>query len=107
MFPRFLHYYREIQRYEQEILTEEIGLLDYDGFVEFVFDNADVNIHTLDDHNTFHNMWGIACVTPSKDKPPLILPYKLALSSADVIGSFGKIPSMPYTMLTSPDSPAN
>lgn len=34
------------------------------SFCQFVFDNADVNIETIDGLNTFHAMGGIQCITP-------------------------------------------
>lgn len=33
------------------------------SFCQFVFDNADVNIDTIDGLNTFHAMGGIQCIT--------------------------------------------
>lgn len=36
------------------------------GFVQFVFDNADINVCTLDGLNTFHALGGIKCVLPRK-----------------------------------------
>ena len=35
------------------------------SFVQFIFDNADHNLLTLDGKNTFHAMGGIMTVTPS------------------------------------------
>ena len=34
--------------------------------LQYVFDNAEYNLHTLDGHGTFHAMNGIVCVTPKK-----------------------------------------
>ncbi|XP_061723992.1 uncharacterized protein LOC133530150 [Cydia pomonella] len=34
------------------------------AFTQFVFDNADVNVHTIDGNNTFHTMGGIQCLNP-------------------------------------------
>lgn len=39
-------------------------------FVQFVFDNADFNVATLDGLNTFHSVGGISCVTPAESVPP-------------------------------------
>ncbi|KAJ8880906.1 hypothetical protein PR048_017379 [Dryococelus australis] len=36
------------------------------AFHQFVFDNADLNICTIDGLNTFHSMDGIRCVTPAR-----------------------------------------
>lgn len=35
-------------------------------FNQFIFDNADFNVNTLDGHSTFHAMGGIMAVTPPK-----------------------------------------
>lgn len=40
------------------------------AFIQFVYDNADVNVNTLDGANTFHEMGGIMCVTPSRAVMP-------------------------------------
>lgn len=38
--------------------------IDENGFFQFVFDNADINVCTLDGQNTFHALGGIKCITP-------------------------------------------
>ncbi|KYM95812.1 hypothetical protein ALC62_13539 [Cyphomyrmex costatus] len=53
-----------------------------DKFVQFIFDNADHNVNTLDGHNTFHAMGGIMAVTPWQ-----------AFSSCKTIQRLNKIPS--------------
>lgn len=40
--------------------------IDEKGFFQFVFDNADINVCTLDGLNTFHALGGIKCITPRK-----------------------------------------
>lgn len=37
---------------------------DGSGFVQFVFDNADMIMSTIDGLNTFHALGGIKCITP-------------------------------------------
>lgn len=39
--------------------------VDNTGFIQFVFDNVDVNFCTLDGQGTFHALGGIKCITPS------------------------------------------
>lgn len=59
--------YSEVQKLENclkaapEEQTEE-------AFIQFVFDNADFNIRTIDGNNTFHNMGGIKIDTPKIHK---------------------------------------
>lgn len=38
--------------------------INQNGFTQYVFDNADINVTTLDGHGTFHALGGIQCVTP-------------------------------------------
>ncbi|XP_076040412.1 glutamate--cysteine ligase isoform X1 [Oratosquilla oratoria] len=64
-----------------------------DSFAQFVFDNADVNISTIDGFNTFHSMGGIQCVTPqnniTSDQPITRL---TKIPSASFVGQFGHNP---------------
>jgi len=55
--------YKEVLKYERSV-TSQVSTRIEKGYVQFVFDNADYNVHTLDGHNTFHVMGGIVCVTP-------------------------------------------
>lgn len=63
--------YTEVQRLENclraapEEQTEE-------AFVQFVFDNADFNIRTMDGNNTFHNIGGIRTETPKIQKTEVV-----------------------------------
>lgn len=38
-------------------------------FCQYVFDNADFNVATLDGHDSFHSLGGIKCVTPAEGFP--------------------------------------
>ena len=64
-----------------------------DSFTQFVFDNADVNISTIDGFNTFHSMGGIQSVTPqnnvTSDQPITRL---TKIPSASFVGRFGRNP---------------
>ena len=55
--------YKEVLKYERSVTSQESTRIE-NGCVQFVFDNADYNVHTLDGHNTFHVMGEIACITP-------------------------------------------
>ena len=61
----FSETYKEVQRYEYSITKHSSPDLDDNKFAQFIFDNADFNVHTLDGHNTFHSMGGIKCITPA------------------------------------------
>lgn len=91
--------YKEVQRFENSLLS--VGELSYDlnGFTQFMFDNADFNVSTLTGHNTFHAMGGIACVTPpgTVDKSPI--KRRVQPLPAEVAGTFGQIPIRTYINL--------
>lgn len=57
--------YYESDRYLRSLISAGPPVIQCDAFTQFVFDNADVNVRTLDGFNTFHAMGGIACITPS------------------------------------------
>lgn len=46
------------------ILRSQKPTVKEDAFCQFVFDNADFNVNTIDGSGTFHAMVGIMCVTP-------------------------------------------
>lgn len=54
--------YSEAQMYE-------LSSLALSHHVQYVFDNADFNVSTIDGHNTFHQMGGIECLTPNDRLP--------------------------------------
>ncbi len=57
--------YSEISKYETSVTINTSNDVQDNGFVQFVFDNADHNTRTVDGHGTFHVMGGVKCVTPS------------------------------------------
>ncbi|CAG9817879.1 unnamed protein product [Phaedon cochleariae] len=61
-----------------------------DGFLQFIFDNADFNINTIDGLNTFHSMGGIMVVTPhSAIESERNIDRQVRMSSSDVLTSVG------------------
>lgn len=63
------------------------------GFLQFVADNADVNVCTLDGLNTFHSMGMIQCVTPKVNNTASRGIFRITdVPSATVLGNFGHIP---------------
>ena len=56
--------YSEARRYEASAALQNQPVIDHQAFKQFVFDNADFNIRTLDGYGTFHSMCGIMCLTP-------------------------------------------
>ena len=55
--------YREVQRYEYSMMAGESPSYDLDGFLQFIFDNADFNVHSLDGYNTFPRIRNIPTAT--------------------------------------------
>lgn len=60
----FCSSYKDLQLFEGSVLENPQEKV-YDGtFLQYVFDNADHNINTIDGRNTFHSMGGIEIETP-------------------------------------------
>ncbi|CAG9823916.1 unnamed protein product [Phaedon cochleariae] len=69
------------------------------SFLQFVFDNADFNVRTLDGLNTFHSMGGIKSVpsestTGSEHEKPI--PRLTKVPPAETVGELGVIPLRTY-----------
>lgn len=83
--------YSEAMLFESSAIVRGGGLppIAKGAFIQFVFDNADVNVNTLDGENTFHEMGGIMIITPRSavlpDKP---IPRLKKNVSADMISSY-------------------
>lgn len=68
--------------------------------VQFIFDNADANMNTIDGHNTFHAMGGIECRTPMpKHLVDENIPRTEKVPNAEVLGKFGYVPLLHYNNL--------
>lgn len=81
--------YNEIRKYEDCLLQQPERSISESAFSQFVFDNADFNINTLDGFKTFHAMGGIQCISPSNAlEPAPHLLRKKNSSSAPVKGCF-------------------
>lgn len=57
--------YDEVRMFEVSCINHPQSIVHPDTFSQFVFDNADVNVDTLDGSNTFHAMGGIQCTNAS------------------------------------------
>ncbi|KAK2578573.1 hypothetical protein KPH14_012007 [Odynerus spinipes] len=60
----FCSSYEEISMLEAASIMRPQRQVRNSAFTQFVYDNADYNINTLDGHGTFHCMGGIQCITP-------------------------------------------
>lgn len=86
--------YREVQRLYNALLPDGEQVYNLSGdLVNFVFDNADVNIRTLTGLGTWHAMGGIACVNPM-GADPLVqeIPRSTHIRSAAQLGEFAQVP---------------
>ena len=83
--------YHEVLKYEKSAAISE-GV----QFIQYVADNVDHNIRTLDDHNTFHGMDIIATLTPgSKNIRSRIIRRKEV--TAEELAKIGRISIQYYT----------
>ena len=56
--------YNEVSVYMNSLINAGSPKISDEAFIQYVFDNADVNVRTLDGLNTFHAMGGIQCIAP-------------------------------------------
>ena len=82
--------YREVQRFERSAAATQVTEIakSDEHFLQFVADNVDHNISTLDGHNTFHGMGIIATVTPKLEYKTVI--PRVTATNEDLI-AVGKI----------------
>ena len=61
----FTERYKEIQRYEYCLIADSDNQTtdNVTQYIQYIFDNADFNIKTLNGLGTFHSMGGVKCVT--------------------------------------------
>lgn len=84
--------YEESLLFEASVLSHPQTLILNDSYFQFVFDNADHNVNTIDGKNTFHAMGGIEIITPSDSISGSECVSRLKkIPSADVIGKFGNV----------------
>lgn len=62
--------YNDVRNFEVSCLQQPLKIVTNNSFTQFVFDNADINMDTIDGHDTFHAMGGIQCFTPNTSFSP-------------------------------------
>ena len=89
--------YEEARRYQWSGLYSKLPPPGDDAFVQFIFDNADHNINTIDGYDTFHCMGGLKCVTPQQetDNSRVIKRIQKDPGSSE-IARFGNVPHHRY-----------
>jgi hypothetical protein len=91
--------YDEVRRYQASLLAVESPFPDNEeAFVQFVFDNADWNVSSLDGNKSFHSMGGLKCTTPRSDSSSdTINVLRLKKTpSAEYMGNYGHVPIKVY-----------
>lgn len=89
--------YAEVQAYERSAAITKKAVekgFQPGHFIQYVADNADHNIRTIDGHDTFHGMGIIACITPKIELSSVIPRIKV---TAKDIADVGCIRIEPYT----------
>lgn len=91
----FCETYHEAQKLEMSTIqySKPGSIIKTGNFNQFVFDNIDFNVCTIDGLNTFHAMGGIRCITPSSsiEKGSEMPRLKESTSTKDM-GSLGIVP---------------
>jgi 5'-3' exonuclease len=85
----FCSSYSEVKKFESSAVIsskQESCSLDESHCLQFVADNVDHNINTIDGNNTFHGMGIISCLSPGLKKNPLRI-QRLDVTTDDLIAS--------------------
>ncbi|KYN28333.1 hypothetical protein ALC57_02246 [Trachymyrmex cornetzi] len=57
--------YNDVQILEASLIMAPPEVIEPRAFCQFVFDNCDFNVNSIDGYNIFYNMAGIKCITPA------------------------------------------
>jgi len=89
--------YHEAVRFEVSSSLAPPIPIEQNGFMQFVFDNADFNTQTVDGYNTFHVMGGIYTVAPSSVvKSDIPITRLNAIPVSEAVGKFGHVALQPF-----------
>ena len=82
--------YYDAQQLELSTIHHPQEPIPSDTFCQYIFDNADFNVSTLDGWNTFHSMGGIKCVIPTHALLPSMKVERLkSAPSQEEVGQLG------------------
>lgn len=85
--------YAETILFEASAIMRPEGSIDETAFSQFVCDNADHNVNTIDGLNTVHIMGAIQCVTPHNAVlPDQEIQHLKQIPMAQVVGDVGTVP---------------
>lgn len=82
--------YKECLKFENLAVINQSQAVNTESFIQFVFDNADINVRTLDGYGTFHSMGGILCISPEIKEENVITKSKESIK-ANEIGKYGSL----------------
>lgn len=89
----FCSSYYEAQVLEMSCIANAKPVFKGGSFNQFVFDNADFNVCTIDGLNTFHSMGGIRCITPASSiEKGASIPRLMKMPTSSETGNIGVIP---------------
>ena len=95
--------YDEARRYQWSALFGSSPFPPNDDvFAQFVFDNADDNVKSLDGHGTFHSMGCIECVTPHPEREDSVIITRLQKDRSPAASSALASPPSTRRELTKP-----
>lgn len=83
--------YSEVLNFERCTIVTPAPLPDPSTSVQYVFDNADINIDTVDGKGTFHQLGGLMIITPKFESQLMVKRIKTS-ENIENIGSFGVLP---------------
>lgn len=90
--------YREVLNFERCSVLNPQPSINPSTYVQFVFDNADINLATLDGRNSFHALGGLMICTPKLNSNIDVPIQRLKLhAKIENLGSFGTIPITRFT----------
>lgn len=86
--------YDEARMFEVSCMNHPQSSNHPNSFSQWAFDNADVNVDTIDGRNNFHAMGGIQCVTPaiSASSSGTVIARTSTVPKACTVGEFCVIP---------------
>lgn len=89
--------YKEVLHFQNCLLLDNALVMKDGSYFQFVYDNADFNINTLDGKHTFHSMGGIMIIYP-KDcfEPSNLVERKKHQITASTISNIDRIPLQTY-----------
>ena len=82
--------YREALKYEASVTVNAPTVIGKQhSYIQFIYDNVDHNVATLDGHNTFHAMGGVKYVTPANavhEEAPILRTEKVSTEMLELHG---------------------